>query len=85
MHKINKDEFTHIFLRPLGGGIIIGGIRLHLDYDEKPDMQLAERIKRRACDICPELGRPENLKVIRHNVGFRGGWFFISLLIPISW
>ncbi|CRG88491.1 hypothetical protein PISL3812_05522 [Talaromyces islandicus] len=71
MHKINNDEFTHIFPRPLGGGIIVGGIRLHHDYNDEPDMDLAERIKRRACELCPELGKPENLKVIRHNVGFR--------------
>ena len=71
MHKYNKDEFTHIFPRPLGGGVIIGGVRLHHDYTEQPDMELAEKIKRRACDLCPELGTPESLKVLRHNVGLR--------------
>jgi hypothetical protein len=78
MHKINNDEFTHIFPRPLGGGIIIGGIRLHHDYNDQPDMDLAERIKRRACELCPELGKPEDLKVIKHNVGFRRA--FINIM-----
>ncbi|PCG93465.1 D-amino-acid oxidase [Penicillium occitanis (nom. inval.)] len=71
MHKYNNDEFTHIFPRPLGGGVIIGGVRLHHDYTEQPDMELAEKIRRRACDLCPELGTPESLKVLRHNVGLR--------------
>jgi D-amino-acid oxidase len=83
MQKINNDEFTHIFPRPLGGGIIIGGVRLHHDYNEEPDMDLAERIKKRACDLCPELGTPESLEVIRHNVGFRR-WFINLIHLTIS-
>ena len=35
------------------------------------DLGLAEDIKRRCCELCPELGRVEDLKVIRHGLGLR--------------
>lgn len=34
-------------------------------------MQLAQDIMRRCCELCPELGKPEDLQVISHNVGLR--------------
>ncbi|KAL1868998.1 hypothetical protein Plec18167_008000 [Paecilomyces lecythidis] len=69
--KFGNNEFSHVFPRPLGGGIIIGGVKIDNDWDDKPDMARAERIKERACQLCPELGRPDQLQVISHNVGLR--------------
>jgi hypothetical protein len=69
--KWPKGEFAHVFPRPLGGGVIIGGVRRDHDWTAEPDMQLAERIKQRACELEPELGRPEDLKVVSYNVGLR--------------
>jgi D-amino-acid oxidase len=66
-----ENEFAHVFPRPLGGGIIIGGVRLDNDHDEVLDASRTERIKQRACQLCPELGRPEELQVISQNVGLR--------------
>lgn len=34
-------------------------------------MALAKTIMQRCCDLCPELGKPEDLQVISHNVGLR--------------
>ncbi|KAL2428989.1 D-amino-acid oxidase [Exophiala dermatitidis] len=65
------NEFAHVFPRPLGGGVIIGGVRRDNDWTGEPDLELAERIKRRCCALAPELGRPEDLQVISHNVGLR--------------
>lgn len=66
-----ENEFSHVFPRPLGGGIIIGGVRLDNDHDEVLDPSRTERIKQRACQLCPELGRPEDVQVISQNVGLR--------------
>ncbi|EXJ86544.1 hypothetical protein A1O3_03497 [Capronia epimyces CBS 606.96] len=65
------NEFAHVFPRPLGGGVIIGGVRRDNDWTGEPDMELAERIKIRCCALAPELGRPEDLQIISHNVGLR--------------
>ena len=64
-------EFAHVFPRPLGGGVIIGGVRRDHDWTPEPDMELAERIKQRCCALAPELGSPEDLEVLSHNVGLR--------------
>ncbi|KAK5407974.1 hypothetical protein LTR06_007717 [Exophiala xenobiotica] len=64
-------EFAHVFPRPLGGGVIIGGVRRDNDWTAEPDMKLAERIKQRCCALAPELGKPEDLQVLSHNVGLR--------------
>lgn len=69
--RFGPHEFSHIFPRPLGAGVIIGGVRLGRDADPTPDMALAARIKQRACELCPQLGKPDEVQVIRHNVGFR--------------
>lgn len=66
-----ENEFSHVFPRPLGGGIIIGGVRLDDDHDETLDPARTERIKQRACQLCPDLGRPDDLQVISQNVGLR--------------
>lgn len=66
-----EEEFSHVFPRPLGGGIIIGGVRLDQEEDDSIDEAREERIKTRACQLCPELGHPEDLKIIGHNVGLR--------------
>jgi len=66
-----ENEFSHVFPRPLGGGIIIGGVRLDGELNETLDASRTERIKQRACQLCPELGRPEDLQVISQNVGLR--------------
>ncbi|KAH8703488.1 putative D-amino acid oxidase [Talaromyces proteolyticus] len=65
------NEFAHVFPRPLGGGVIIGGMSIQDRWDETYDPSLAERTKQRACQLCPELGKPEDLQIIRHNVGLR--------------
>uniref|UniRef100_A0A093VHW2 D-amino-acid oxidase n=1 Tax=Talaromyces marneffei PM1 TaxID=1077442 RepID=A0A093VHW2_TALMA len=64
-------EFCHVFPRPLGGGIIIGGVRLENDWDDSFDESRVERIKQRACQLAPELGKPEDLQIVRNNVGLR--------------
>lgn len=64
-------EFSHVFPRPLGGGVIIGGVRLDNDWDDSFDESRVERIKQRACQLAPELGKPEDLQVVRHNIGLR--------------
>lgn len=64
-------EFSHIFPRPLGGGVIIGGVRLENDWDGSFDESRVDRIKQRACQLAPELGKPEDLQIIRNNIGLR--------------
>ena len=69
------DEFSHVFPRPLGGGIIIGGVRLNDNWDPSFDISLTDRIKERACQLCRELGNPEDLQVVQNNVGLRRKYF----------
>ncbi len=69
--KWAPGEFSHVFPRPLGGGVIIGGVRRDHDWTAEPDIPLTERIKQRACELEPGLGRPEDLKVVSINVGLR--------------
>jgi hypothetical protein len=64
-------EFSHVFPRPLGGGVIIGGVRLDNDWDGSFDESRVERIKQRACQLAPELGKPEDLQIVRNNIGLR--------------
>ncbi|KAH3969704.1 hypothetical protein HBI56_060690 [Parastagonospora nodorum] len=66
-------EATHIFPRGERGGIILGGCRQKGRWDGEPEMDFAELIKQRCCALVPELGRPEDLKVIKHGVGLRPG------------
>ena len=41
------------------------------EWNGDVDLDFAEDIKRRCCALAPELGRPENLKVLAHGVGLR--------------
>jgi hypothetical protein len=62
---------TYVFPRLPGGGVVLGGCRYDNDWSGNIDLQLAEEIKKRCCALAPELGRPEDLKVIQHTVGLR--------------
>ncbi|KAF9729122.1 hypothetical protein PMIN06_000028 [Paraphaeosphaeria minitans] len=62
---------AYVFPRPNGGGVILGGSRQDNDWSAEPDMALAQTIMQRCCALCPELGKPEDLQVISHNVGLR--------------
>jgi glycine/D-amino acid oxidase-like deaminating enzyme len=68
--RVNKDT-TYIFPRNPGGGVILGGCRVDNDWSGDASMDFAEDIKKRCCALAPELGRPEDLKVIQHGVGLR--------------
>jgi D-amino-acid oxidase len=68
---LGPNEFSHVFPRPLGGGVIIGGVAIDNDWDESFDVSRVQRIKQRACQLAPELGKPEDLQIVRHNVGLR--------------
>lgn len=75
-----SNEFSHVFPRPLGGGVIIGGVRLDNDWDGSFDHSRVERIKQRACQLAPELGKPEDLQVVRNNIGLRRKFMHIILV-----
>ncbi|KAI4909921.1 hypothetical protein J4E85_011418 [Alternaria conjuncta] len=62
---------TYVFPRPLGGGVILGGSRQDNDWSEEWDEELGQDIMKRCCELCPELGKPEDLQVIGRNVGLR--------------
>jgi D-amino-acid oxidase len=66
---------TYVFPRPNGGGVILGGSRQDNNWSAEVDMELGEDIIRRCCELCPELGKPEDLQVISHNVGLRREYF----------
>ncbi|KAI1176953.1 D-amino-acid oxidase [Nemania sp. FL0916] len=67
------SEPFYVQPRP-NGPTIIGGSYQKGDWNTEVDMDLAQRIMRRAVAICPELtdGQgPEALEVVRHTVGLR--------------
>lgn len=64
-------KITYVFPRPHGGGVILGGSRQENDWSAEIDMELSKDIMKRCCELCPELGKPEDLQVISHNVGLR--------------
>jgi D-amino-acid oxidase len=68
--RVDNDT-TYIFPRGKHGGVVLGGCRLDNSWDEGIDEDLAEDIKRRCCELAPELGEAKDLKVISHSVGFR--------------
>jgi len=68
--RVDKDT-TYVFPRGPHCGVILGGCRFDNEWDGQVDLRFAEDIKRRCCELCPELGTPENLKVIQHAVGLR--------------
>lgn len=62
---------TYVFPRPLGGGVVCGGSRQDNDWSEEWDEESGQDILKRCCELCPELGKPEDLQVIAKNVGLR--------------
>ncbi|CAI9630314.1 unnamed protein product [Alternaria burnsii] len=62
---------TYVFPRPLGGGVILGGSRQDNDWSAEWDEELGQDIMKRCCELCPELGKPEDLQIIAKNVGLR--------------
>jgi D-amino-acid oxidase len=62
---------AYVFPRPLGGGVILGGSREENDWSDVWDEELGKDIMKRCCELCPELGRPEDLQVISRNIGLR--------------
>ncbi|OLN85393.1 D-amino-acid oxidase 1 [Colletotrichum chlorophyti] len=70
--RVDNDT-TYIFQRPLAGGIVLGGCRQDGNWNKDVDPELAKTIMERCCALAPELGRPEDLKVIKHGVGLRPG------------
>lgn len=67
------NNTTYVFQRPLGGGVVLGGCRQQGNWDGAVDPEFAKDIMKRCCALAPELGQPEDLKVIRHGVGLRPG------------
>ncbi|RMZ67425.1 FAD dependent oxidoreductase [Pyrenophora seminiperda CCB06] len=59
---------TYVFPRPLGGGVILGGSRQDNDWSDEWDEELGQDIMNRCCELCPDLGRPEDLQVIARNL-----------------
>ncbi|KAH0341350.1 putative D-amino acid oxidase, partial [Aureobasidium melanogenum] len=68
--RVNKDT-TYVFPRGPHNGVVLGGVRLDNVWNGDVDLEFAEDIKRRCCALAPELGKPEDLKVIYHGVGLR--------------
>lgn len=68
------DELCYIMQRAAGGGTILGGTYTKNSWESQPDPNIANRIMKRAVDLCPALtdGKGvEALSVIRHGVGLR--------------
>ncbi|TID06416.1 D-amino-acid oxidase [Colletotrichum higginsianum] len=68
--RVDNDT-TYVFQRPLAGGVVLGGCRQDGNWDGEVDPALAKTILERCCALAPELGRPEDLKIIKHGVGLR--------------
>ncbi|KAG7004983.1 translation initiation factor eIF-2B subunit alpha [Physcia stellaris] len=68
------DESCYIMQRAAGGGTLLGGSYQKGNWDSQIDLTLANRIMKRAVDLCPSLtgGKGiEHLSIIRHSVGLR--------------
>lgn len=69
------DEAVYIMQRAAGGGTVLGGCLQKDNWQSQPDPSLANRIMKRAVELCPQLvpeGKgAEGLSVIRHGVGLR--------------
>lgn len=68
--RVNKDT-TYVFPRGPHNGVVLGGCRLDNDWSGDVNLEFAEDIKQRCCALAPELGKPEDLRVIYHGVGLR--------------
>ncbi|KAI4165469.1 MAG: hypothetical protein LQ342_000879 [Letrouitia transgressa] len=69
-----EDEVCYIMQRAAGGGTILGGSYQKGNWDSQFDPNLANRIMKRAVDLCPALTDSkgiERLSIIRHGVGLR--------------
>lgn len=69
-----EDEVCYIMQRAAGGGTILGGTYQKGNWNGTPDMPTAERIMKRAVELCPALtgGKSwKSLDVVRHGVGLR--------------
>lgn len=65
------SDTTYVFPRGDNRGVILGGCRIDGVWEGKVEEERAEDIKRRCCELCPALGKPEDLKVIKHGLGLR--------------
>ncbi|RSL82439.1 hypothetical protein CEP51_005179 [Fusarium floridanum] len=61
---------THVFPRGEDAAIL-GGCKFNDDWSGAFDLEAGEEIKRRCCALVPELGKPEDLKVLAQGVGLR--------------
>ncbi|KAH8651222.1 FAD dependent oxidoreductase [Xylariales sp. PMI_506] len=68
--RVDNDT-TYVFQRPMAGGIVLGGCREDGNWNTEVDPEFAKDIMKRCCALAPELGRPEDLKIIKHGVGLR--------------
>ena len=59
---------------------MLGGCRIDGVWDAQPSEELAEDIKRRCCALCPDLGKPEELKVLKIGVGLRRKLFPVQAI-----
>lgn len=70
-----EDEVCYIMERAAGGGTILGGTYQKGSWESQPDSNTAQRIMKRAIEICPTLVKEgqgvEGLDVVRHGVGLR--------------
>lgn len=67
-------EVSYTMTRAAGGGTILGGCYQKHNWSGEVDHELAQRIMKRAVEMCPELtgGKGvEALDVVRHAVGLR--------------
>ena len=65
------SDNTHVFPRGRDGGIVLGGSRFAGDFSEHFDDAVGQGIKERCCALVPELGRPEDLRILKQGVGIR--------------
>lgn len=67
------DEAAYIMHRAAGGGCVLGGCLQKDNWDPEVDQAMAQRIMKRAVELCPRLSSNgvEGLDVIRHGVGLR--------------
>ncbi|MCJ1300564.1 hypothetical protein MMC08_003361 [Hypocenomyce scalaris] len=69
-----EDEACYIMQRAAGGGTLLGGSYQKGNWESQFDPNLANRIMKRAVDLCPALtgGKGiEHLSIVRHGVGLR--------------
>ncbi|KZO91329.1 hypothetical protein CALVIDRAFT_568358 [Calocera viscosa TUFC12733] len=66
-----RDQYTYLIPRPASGVLILGGINEHWNTSHEPNPASREMFKQRAFKICPELGPPESMEVVKDIVGVR--------------